>query len=454
MCVKNNKHGSASVFIAIILSAVITVESIYLFAVIQMERIVTINRALKAEIETILGDYDRELFKVYGIYGFCKGEIDDTVFNNVLTANGIEPEGYVIIDDFKALSADELKAVIESYYSYRGAAVLGNECSTLLLSAVEALDDYGIMSSLRSLTSGKAKDAVQEILNGTEKVAEIISAVENFAGIEDAESKVDNYIDMMDDYSYAKRHAPDLDNGVDISNLSSVYDFLDDMDDFTSDVSESMPDLLLHLPLCHYAAYNFDSRLDNDKAIIGTDFTEIHGVNSEDVEYILTGNEGKSAEFSVNSGIFMICFLSELVTNANNTQLMSVIKGVATVISIVVDILTLGAGLVIPIKAYEVLILVIYSIINSVSDVNAVLDGYSVNLFEIDGIPVLQEGILIFEYKDFIFSMMLWCKDDVILNRMLNVLNRDFGDMITSFDLGYQYESTYLSMSGGYYLYE
>ncbi|MCQ2482163.1 MAG: hypothetical protein MJ153_01580 [Clostridia bacterium] len=451
---RNSKRGSSSVFIAIILSAVITVESTYLFAVIQMERIVTINRALKAQIETIMGDYDRELFKVYGIYGFCKGELDDTVFNNVLTANGIDPEGYVIIEDFKALATEELRSAIESYYSYRGAAVLGNECSTLLLSAVESLDEYGIMSSLRSLTSGKAKGVIQDILNGTEKVAEIISVVENFTGIDDAESKIGDYIDMMDDYSYAKRHSPNLDNGIDISNLSSVYDFLDDMDDLTADISDSTPDLLFHLPLCHYASYNFDSRMDNDKSIIGESFTEIHQDNFEDVEYILTGLEGRSAEFGVNSGIFVICFLSELVSNANNSKVMSVIDGIATVISIIVDILTLGVGLAIPIKAYEVLILVIYSIINSVSDVNAVLDGYSVSLFEVDGIPVLQEGMLIFEYRDFIFSMMLWRKDEVILDRMLYVLNRDFGDMITSFDLGYQYENTYLSLGGGYYLYD
>ena len=61
---KRTKHGASSVFLAIILAALILVECTFLAFVWSLDRALAVNTALKTEIDTILSDYNRELFRV------------------------------------------------------------------------------------------------------------------------------------------------------------------------------------------------------------------------------------------------------------------------------------------------------------------------------------------------------------------------------------------------------
>ena len=90
---KLSKHGSATVFLSIILSALILVESTYLLKIVVINRSITIDRALKIQIESILSSYNRELYEYYGIYAFTSNEVNDTIFCNALLANNVDPNG-------------------------------------------------------------------------------------------------------------------------------------------------------------------------------------------------------------------------------------------------------------------------------------------------------------------------------------------------------------------------
>lgn len=449
-----NKYGSATVFVSTILAAVIIVEAIYLCAVIEADRRVTVNRALKSEVETILSDYDRMLFEVYGIYGFCKGELDDQVFNKVLINNGINPDGYVEINSYRVMKSEDLKRAIASFYSYRGASVAANGFTDVILSAIDAFDSKGILNSLHNATSGKAQSVINEILRGSQRITEILNVIDNFADISNAESKITDYLDLFSSYSEAKHSDIDLNKTVNLSSITSIFELLEHYENKVSDKAEDSNDFVQHLAICHYASNNFDSRMQDDVSINRTSFTDIHFDNYRDIEYILTGIEGKDSEKTVNGEIFSLCYISEILTVFSDRNKMLKIDGIAAVMDVIVSIITLGVGLIIPIDVYKALIVVVYSAIQAVKDVKAVLDGLSVNLFCLNNVPLLEAGILVFEYKDFVFSMMLFVDSDELIERMLYILNRDFGDMVIYVELGYTYAGNKFSLSEGYRMYD
>lgn len=452
--ISNNRIGATTLFLAIILAAVISIESTYLYANIMADRRVQINRALKSQVEVLLGDYDRELFSVYGIYGYCKGELDDTVFNKVLSSNGIDPEGYLTIGNFASISSSDIKKAVASYYSYRGASIVASGFTDVIVGALEEFEDDFVLSKLKSLTSGKAATLINEVLKGSERISEILSSVDNFTELDNAESKISDYIDLFSDYSSAKEHAPELGNSINLGGISNLFSVYEGIDDFASLGENAMSGALGHIPLCHYASYNFDSRMDNDSSINGTAFTDIHYDNYMDSEYILTGLSGFASKAIVNSNIFLICLLSEILQIRFDSKTMAVINGIAVVLEIVISILTLGVGLAVPFAAYKALVVLIYGIVLAINDVNAVLDGKSVELFAIDGVPFLEDGILCFEYSDFIFTMMLFQSDENIFSRISEVLERDFGTIVINVELAYVTNNDLYSYEGGYYLYE
>ena len=84
-----NRRGVSSVFLAIILSALILVECTFLAFVWNLDYALSVNTALKTQIDTILSDYNRQLFDVYGVYAFSIDGVDDYCFNKALEINGL-----------------------------------------------------------------------------------------------------------------------------------------------------------------------------------------------------------------------------------------------------------------------------------------------------------------------------------------------------------------------------
>ena len=66
--VKSNKKGTMTLFLAIILSALILIECTFVMFIWDLDYRLAYSSALRAEVETILAEYDRQLFDTYGIY--------------------------------------------------------------------------------------------------------------------------------------------------------------------------------------------------------------------------------------------------------------------------------------------------------------------------------------------------------------------------------------------------
>ena len=83
---RKNRFGASSVFLAIILSAVILVECTFLTFVWELDYITKVNNAVDAQVESIMCEYNRQLFDVYGVYAFTKTAVDDDVYRSALLA--------------------------------------------------------------------------------------------------------------------------------------------------------------------------------------------------------------------------------------------------------------------------------------------------------------------------------------------------------------------------------
>ena len=113
---RRNRHGASSIFLAIILSAVILVECTFLAFVWNLDYALSVNTALKTEIDTVLADYNRQLFDVYGVYAFSLEGIDNECFNKALEINGLTAQSTLYVSGRHKVTTEDLRKAISSYY--------------------------------------------------------------------------------------------------------------------------------------------------------------------------------------------------------------------------------------------------------------------------------------------------------------------------------------------------
>ena len=109
---KRNKRGTSSVFLAIVLSAVILVQCTYFSLVCDLNRKMTICRAVSSQVDSFLADYDRTLFSVYGIYAFDINGIDCDIFDSVMEANGMINGDTLAVSGVYTFDTDDLARAV------------------------------------------------------------------------------------------------------------------------------------------------------------------------------------------------------------------------------------------------------------------------------------------------------------------------------------------------------
>ena len=169
------RHGASSIFLAIILSALILVECTFLNYVWNLDYALSVNTALKTEIDTVLSDYNRQLFDVYGIYAFSIDDVDDYCFNKALEINGLDAKAELYVSSGYTLTAEDLKTAISSYYFYRGSGIsfkgIVEGYSDLLIE----MDKRGIFSQVGKFMQSPAAGYLSQMIKGSETAEEWIN---------------------------------------------------------------------------------------------------------------------------------------------------------------------------------------------------------------------------------------------------------------------------------------
>ncbi len=444
---KKNKKGTSTLFLAIILSALILVETTYIAFVADLDRRLTYTRALKEQAQIYLASYDRQLFKTYGIYAFNSSYINSSVFDQIVTANGYEPGDVIYASGMYSIDTEDLKRAVACYYAYRTSGIMVDRFSEIIVSFIDQIGD-GIISELRQFISSPSSGLLRAIIEGGAGVSEAISGALELLGIDESSPSYQLLMNLFSSLGAIDNDSPDISNGFDPADMEFLFGILEfntGLYDYGTEFNETIN---IHSCLADYAANNFDCTLEDDTAIDGTSFSVFHTDNESDSEYILTGLEGLPGRALTDYYILGALFLKNLVCNMTDAELQEIITPTAEILSVIIGVLSSGA-VILPPEVYEAVILSLITEIQSVSELWQVLHGEEVTFVSIGEMDILN-----LDYRDFLTVFMCFVPDDLLTERMLVILDRDFPDYVTGIDVETDYGGSTLSYETRYELYE
>ena len=442
-----NKRGTTTLFLAIILSALILVETTYVAYVADLSRRLTYTRALKEQTEVYLASYDRQLFKAYGIYAFDSSSIDSRVFDEVLAANGYETGDVIYASGMYYIDTEVLRRSVASFYAYRTTGILFQRFASQITALIDQVSN-GIISQLREFTSSPAAGILKRIIGGGSEITEAISTAIETLGFDESSPAVQTFLNIISTLGAITNENPDFGNSFDPSDLGFVYDILNlssTMFEVGTDFNENFN---IHACLADYASNNFDCFMKEDTTLNGTSFEEFHESNICDSEYILTGLEGVPACALTDFYIFGCLYLRSIVVNLTDPTKAEIISAVADILAAVITIVSAGA-VPLPPYVYQIVIVLLLAEIDAFIDLNTVLSCGDITFLSIGEIDALT-----LDYRSFLTVFMNYVPDGLLLERMVNVLQRDFPSYLTGIDTETDYGNETLIYEGRYEYYQ
>ena len=442
-----SKRGVTTLFLAIILSALILIETTYVAYVADLDRRLTLTRALKSQGEVFLAQYDRVLFRTYGIYAFDSNQLNDFVFDDILRTNGYEVGETLYVSGTYQFNTEDLRRVVATYYTYRTSGVIFEKISAQLFAVLESIDEYGVIEYLREFTSSSASDVIGRIIDGGLTVAQdVLDALEELGiGVDSAGYQF--FVNLISSLGQIRNSSPDAGNDFNPSDMGFISSSIQSVIDMYEGSSELIADYMLHPYLVDYAAYNFDTRLLNDTTINGYEFTTFHQDNLSDTEYILTGLEGTLANLVSYYAVYSLLLVENIAFILLDSSSREIISASGEVLSVIVTAIS-GGSVPLPPIVYEIIVVLIWAAVNAYTNSLTLLSGGSVTFIEINGIEALS-----LSYRDCMNTLLFYIPDNLLLDRITNIINRDFPDYITGVTIESDYGMRTLHYESRYDLY-
>ena len=443
------KHGAASVFLAIIMSAVIFIECTFVIFVWNLDYALSLNTALKSQVDTILCDYNRLLFDVYGIYAFTLDGVDDYCFRKALEINGLESKAEVYITDSSKFTTEDLRKAINSYYWYRGSGIAFKKLVEGYADLIREIDEKGYLNKIGQFMQSPAAEYVSKLIKGSdsasdwiEKAGDLLNAGDLIKEAADIDSLMDDYKDSVKDLEF------DID--IDIAEWNGLLSTLTRLENAFDVVSDSPDALAEKCFISHYCAYNFDCCISpkGDASINGTDFKSIHGSKRADSEYMITGLGDYPASLEVSVLIVHVLIVANILKDYANEEIRNTISVIAEVISAIILAVSEGTVDIDP-RLIAAGITLYVAMVQSINDYLCIARGERAVIFEYD-----NTRIVTYSYRDFLYLFCLCTKEDKLIERCYEVIERDFGDLYKGISLEAVYKSQTYSVTKSYQLYE
>ena len=442
------RHGASSIFLAIILSALILVECTFLNYVWNLDYALSVNTALKTEIDTVLSDYNRQLFDVYGIYAFSIEDVDDYCFNKALEINGLDAKAELYVSSGYTLTAEDLKTAISSYYFYRGSGIAFKGIVEGYSDLLIEMDKRGIFSQVGKFMQSPAAGYLSQMIKGSETAEEWINKAGGLINLEDVLEEAEGLDSIRDDYKEFIRDFG-LNIDIDIANWDSLLRSISGLESAVDLLSDNSPDAVKKFFVAHYCAYNFDCWIKpkGDATINGTEFKAIHKDKHSDSEYLITGhNTAGVMELEFITANILIC--ANMLKDFANEKFRNTVEAIAEVISMVIAALTEGAVQINP-KLIAVGLTFYIATVQALKDLLTVLGGGRAVIFEYEG-----QKMITMNYRDFLYLYSLCTPMDKLLSRSLEVLTRDYGTLYKGLKLEADFKGSTYSVDRSYALYD
>ena len=424
---RKQRYGASSVFLAIILSAVILVECTFLTFVWELDYITKVNNAVDAQVESIMCEYDRQLFDVYGVYAFTKNVVDDDVYRSALIACGYEEGPQLDLAGYKKIDTKAFKDAIGMYYSYRATGIALIQVADVFSEMIDELIDNDVLKKIKEYTSSPAAGYVTEIIQGAEKISSWFEKAGEKLNIEDFKKELGIFDELKKKLDGDDNDLKDLSFNISIKDMKPAIQLFEGLIDLHEKLGKSTFKLTSHIYEANYFAYNFDCRLkqDIDASINGTAFSDIHNENKDDSEYVLTGMTGNKSFAAVNFLLLQVLTGTNFLRDYTDKEYRSKVDVVSKVISAIIAAVSEGS-VEIDYRIITVALIVLIATFKAGKDIDTLRKGERVALYEKNGKNVVTAG-----YRDFLFLFLQVIPEDQMLERGLQILRRDYGELYT-----------------------
>lgn len=423
----HNRHGASSVFLGIILSAVILIECTFLTFVWELDYMTKVNSAVEAQVESIMCEYNRQLFDVYGVYAFTMDAVDDDIYRKALLACGYTEGPVLDLGGYKKIDRKALRDAINMYYSYRATGIAICQIADVFSEMIEKFIGTGALKSIKEFTSSPAAGYVSDIISGSEKLTEWLEKAGEALKIDDIDSKLGIFESVKKSLKGNDNDLKDFSINISIGDMKPALKLIDSMMELHEAQAKSSCKLLTHINAANYFSYNFDCCLkqDIDYSINGTPYSNIHSKNKDDAEYILTGVTGAGSIAAVNYLLLAVLTGKNFLKDYLDKDFRSKVDVVSQILSAIIAAISEGS-VEIDYRIITVALIFLIATIQGGKDIGTLRKGDRVTLAETKDKTIATAG-----YRDFIFLFMLAGDDDRMMDRGLTILKRDYGELYT-----------------------
>ncbi len=446
---RRTKRGASSLFLAVIMSALILVECTFVAFVWNLDYALSVNEALKTQVDTILCDYNRQLFDVYGIYAFTLDEVDDECFCKALEMNGLTSQSTLVVTAADEFTTEDLKTAINSYYWYRGSGISLKGLVEGYAEMIRRTDEKGILNQVGEYMQSPAAGYVSDMIKGSEDASQWIGKAGEALNLDEILEEAADLDDIRADYKDTIKDI-ELDIDIDIDDWEALLDTLSFLETTMDNLTDMSDPVMTKMNVSHYCAYNFDCCFapDGDASITGTEFSSIHGDKQVDAECIITGLEDYPAIFKVEYLMVQVLIVSNMLKDYANEEFRNTMEVLGQIISTIISAVSEGT-VNIDYRIIAAGLIYICASFQSIKDFYQVIKGQRAVIFEYEG-----EKMVTFSYRDFLYLFALCTPVEELLERSHAVLERDYGELYKGITLEADFRGDAYSVTKSYQLYE
>lgn len=448
---KNNrtKRGVSSLFLAVIMSALILVECTFVAFVWNLDYALSVNEALKTQVDTILCDYNRQLFDVYGIYAFTLDEVDDECFYKALEMNGLTSQSTLFVTATDKFTTEDLKTAINSYYWYRGTGISMKGLVEGYAEMLRQVDEKGILDQVGEYMQSPAAGYVSEMVKGSEDASQWIGKAGEALNLDEILEEAADLDDIRANYKDTVKDI-ELDIDIDIADWEALLDSLSFLETTMDILADSSDPLMTKMNVSHYCAYNFDCCFapDGDASITGTEFKAIHGDKQVDAEYIITGLEGYSGIYKVEYLMVQVLIVSNMLKDYADEKFRNTMEVLGQIISTIISAISEGT-VNIDYRIIAAGLTYICASFQSIKDFYQVTHGERAVIFKYE-----DQNIVTCSYRDFLYLFALCTPVEELLERSHQILERDYGELYKGITLEADFRGDTYTVTKSYQLYE
>ena len=446
---RRTKRGASSLFLAVIMSALILVECTFVAFVWNLDYALSVNEALKTQVDTILCDYNRQLFDVYGIYAFTLDEVDDECFCKALEMNGLTSQSTLVVTSADEFTTEDLKTAINSYYWYRGSGISLKGLVEGYAEMIRRTDEKGILNQVGEYMQSPAAGYVSDMIKGSEDASQWIGKAGEALNLDEILEEAADLDDIRANYKDTVKDI-ELDIDIDIDDWEALLDTLSFLETTMDNLTDMSDPVMTKMNVSHYCAYNFDCCFapDGDASITGTEFSSIHGDKQVDAECIITGLEDYPAIFKVEYLMVQVLIVSNMLKDYANEEFRNTMEVLGQIISTIISAVSEGT-VNIDYRIIAAGLIYICASFQSIKDHYQVIKGQRAVIFEYEG-----EKMVTFSYRDFLYLFALCTPVEELLERSHAVLERDYGELYKGITLEADFRGDAYSVTKSYQLYE